>query len=127
MDWQSLLEGIKSRHQKLVAIQDEIGSTYADRAARNEALSKTVAEAIEGQVEQVRKDRDAVIQECRDFVTKTQSMRKAMGDHMSSHSSAVDTTNFQKVPPLRQYSLTYSRTFKPFNVSSKNIGQLKPL
>jgi hypothetical protein len=100
MDWQSLLEGIKSRHQKLVAIQDEIGSTYADRAARNEALSKTVAEAIEGQVEQVRRDRDAVVQECRDFVTKTHSMRKAMGDQVSSHSPVVDATSFQKELPL---------------------------
>ena len=99
MDWQSLLEGIKSRHQKLVAIQDEIGSTYADRASRNEALSKTVAEAIEGQVDQVRKDRDAVIQECRDFVTKTHSMRKAMGDK-TSDSAVIDATNFPKVLPL---------------------------
>lgn len=100
MDWQSLLEGIKSRHQKLVAIQDEIGSSYADRASRNEALSKTVTEAIEGQVEQVKKDRDAVIQECRDFVMKTNSMRKAMGEQVSTESHATDPSRFPKVSPL---------------------------
>jgi hypothetical protein len=99
MDWQSLLEGIKTRHQKLVAIQDEIGSSYADRASRNEALSKTVTEAIEGQVEQVMKDRDAVIQECCDFVTKTCSMRKAMGERLSPDSQTVDPSRFQKVSP----------------------------
>jgi phosphoribosyl-ATP pyrophosphohydrolase len=97
MDWQSLLEGIKSRHQKLVAIQDEIGSSYADRASRNEALSKTVTEAIEGQVEQVKKDRDAVIQECCDFVTKTSSMRKAMGERLSPDSESPDPSRFPKV------------------------------
>jgi hypothetical protein len=45
------------------------------------------------------KDRDAVIQECCDFVTKTCSMRKAMGERLSPDSQTVDPSRFQKVSP----------------------------
>jgi hypothetical protein len=97
MDWQSLLTQIKLRHEALVAIQDEIGSTYPDRAARNEVLFKSVTEAIDGQVKQINIEKNAVIQECRDFITKTINMRKAMGERLSIEGAAADRVDIQKV------------------------------
>jgi hypothetical protein len=97
MDWQSLLTQIKVRHEALVAIQDEIGSSYSDRAVRNEALVKTVTEAIDGQVKQIRVERDNVVQECRDYITKTINMRKAMGERLSIDASSVERIDIQRV------------------------------
>jgi hypothetical protein len=97
MDWQSLLSQIKLRHEALIAIQDKIGSSYADRAARNEALFNTVTDAIDGQVKQINLEKDAVIQECRDFITKTINMRKAMGERLSIDASSAERIDIQKV------------------------------
>ena len=90
MDWQSLLTQIKLRHETLLAIQDEIGSPYNDRAARNEALFDAITEAIDGQVGQVNVEKEAVIQECREYLTKTISMRKAMGERPSTDGNSVE-------------------------------------
>jgi len=97
MDWQSLLTQIKVRHEALVAIQDEIGSSYSDRAVRNEALVNTVTEAIDGQVKQIRIEKDNVVQECRDYITRTINMRKAMGERLSIDASSVERIDIQKV------------------------------
>ena len=97
MDWQSLLSQIKARHEALVAIQDEIGSSYSDRAVRNEALVNTVTEAIDGQVKQIRLEKENVVQECRDYITKTINMRKAMGERLSIDASSVERIDIQKV------------------------------
>jgi hypothetical protein len=102
MDWQSLLTQIKLRHESLFAIQEEIGSPYADRAARNEALFNAITEAIDGQVTQVNLEKAAVIQECRDYITKTINMRKAMGERLSSDSSGASNVDIQKVCPPQQ-------------------------
>ena len=83
MDWQSLLSQIKLRHETLLAIQDEIGSSHAQREQRNESLFHVVTEALDGQVKQLSIERDKVIQECRDYVAKTMDMRKAMGERVS--------------------------------------------
>ena len=97
MDWQSLLTQIKLRHEALVAIQDEIGSSYSDRAVRNEALVDTVTAAIDGQVKQIRIEKDNVVQECRDYITKTINMRKAMGERLSIDASSIERIDIQKV------------------------------
>jgi hypothetical protein len=97
MDWQSLLTQIKVRHEALVAIQDEIGSSYSDRAVRNEALVNTITEAIDGQVKQIRIEKDNVVQDCRDYITKTINMRKAMGERLSIDASSVERIDIQKV------------------------------
>jgi hypothetical protein len=97
MDWQSLLTQIKLRHEALLAIEDEIGSSYADRATRNEALFNTVTEAIDGQVVQINAVKDAVVQECRDYITKTINMRKAMGERLSFDGAAAARVEIQKV------------------------------
>jgi hypothetical protein len=97
MDWQSLLAQIKLRHEALVAIEDEIGSSYSDRAVRNERLFNTVNEAIDGQVKQIRLERDNLIQECRDLITKTINMRKAMGERLSADAASVERIQIQKV------------------------------
>jgi hypothetical protein len=97
MDWQSLLTQIKLRHEALVAIQDEIGSSYSDRAVRNEALVNTVTAAIDGQVKQIRIEKDNVVQECRDYITKTINMRKAMGERLSIDASSIERIDIQKV------------------------------
>jgi hypothetical protein len=98
MDWQSLLTQIKLGHEALVAIQDEIGSSYSDRAVRNEALVDTVTAAIDGQVKQIRIEKDNVVQECRDYITKTINMRKAMGERLSIDASSIERIDIQKVP-----------------------------
>jgi|SRR5579859_2394211 len=97
MDWQSLLNQIKLRHQALLTIEDEIGSSYTDRARRNEQLFNTVTEAIDGQVQQINKEKDAVVQECRDFITKTINMRKAMGERLSFDGAQAARVDIQKV------------------------------
>jgi len=97
MDWQSLLAQIKLRYETLVAIEDEIGSSYADRATRNESLFNTVTEAIDGQVKRIRVEKDNVIQECRDFITKTISMRKAMGERLPIDASSAERVDIQRV------------------------------
>lgn len=97
MDWQSLLTQIKVRHEALIAIEDEIGSSYSDRAVRNEALFNTVTEAIDGQVKRITVEKDNIIQECRDFITKTINMRKAMGERLSIDASSVERIDIQKV------------------------------
>ena len=90
MDWQSLLSQIKLRHETLLAIQDDIGSSYGDRTARNEALVNTITEAIDGQVKQINIEKDAILQECRDYISKTINMRKAMGERLSIESERVE-------------------------------------
>ena len=97
MDWQSLLTQIKLRHEALVAIEDEIGSSYSDRAVRNEALFNTVTEAIDGQVKRITAEKDNIIQDCRDFITRTINMRKAMGERLSIDASSVERIDIQKV------------------------------
>lgn len=99
MDWQSLLTQIKLRHEALLAIEDEIGSSYADRAARNEDLFATVTEAIDSQVVKISATRDAVVQECRDYITRTINMRKAMGERLSFDGAAAARVEIQKVSP----------------------------
>jgi len=121
MDWQSLLSQIKLRHETLVAIQDEIGSSQSQREQRNESLFHVVTEALDGQVKQLSIERDKVIQECKDYITKTMDMRKAMGERVS-----LDTRlNIQKVFPLSCGLLTSSRTCKLCKSSSRNIGLWK--
>jgi hypothetical protein len=100
MDWQSLLTQIKIRHEALIAIEDEIGSSYSDRAARNEALFNTVTDAIDGQVKQISVEKDNIIQDCRDIITRTINMRKAMGERLSIDTSSVERIEIQKVPDL---------------------------
>jgi hypothetical protein len=100
MDWQSLLTQIKLRHETLLAIQDEIGSAYNDRAARNEALFDAITEAIEGQVSQVNIEKEAVIQECRDHLTRAISMRKAMGERPSSDCNSIELARVPSPRPL---------------------------
>jgi hypothetical protein len=97
MDWQSLLAQIKLRYEALVAIEDEIGSPYSDRAVRNECLFNVVTEAIDGQVKQIRLEKENLIQECRDFITKNISMRKAMGEKLSIDAASVERIEIQKV------------------------------
>jgi hypothetical protein len=97
MDWQSLLQQIKQGHEALVAIQDEIGSSYSDRAIRNEALVHTITEAIEGQVTQVNVEKDAIVQECRDFIMRSINMRKAMGERLSIDGASAERIDIQKV------------------------------
>ena len=97
MDWQSLLAQIKLRYEALVAIEDEIGSSYADRVARNETLFNAVTEAIDSQVKRIEAEKDNVIQECRDYITKTVSMRKAMGEKLSIGASSAQRVDLQKV------------------------------
>lgn len=97
MDWQSLLTQIKLRHEALIAIEDEIGSTYSDKAIRNEALFNTVTEAIDGQVKRISVEKENIIQECRDFITRTINMRKAMGERLSIDASSVERIDIQKV------------------------------
>jgi len=103
MDWQSLLTQIKLRHEALITIEDEIGSSYSDRAVRNEALFNTVTEAIDGQVKRITTEKDNIIQECRDFITKTINMRKAMGERLSIDASSVERIDIQKVESLFFY------------------------
>jgi hypothetical protein len=97
MDWQSLLTQIKLRHESLLAIEDEIGSSYSDRAVRNEALFNTVTEAIDGQVKRISVEKDNIIQDCRDYIARTINMRKAMGERLSIDASSVDRIDIQKV------------------------------
>lgn len=97
MDWQSLLTQIKVRHEALIAVEDEIGSSYSDRAVRNEALFNTVTESIDGQVKRITTEKDNIIQECRDIITKTINMRKAMGERLSIDASSVERIDIQKV------------------------------
>ena len=97
MDWQSLLTQIKLRHEALIAIEDEIGSSYSDRAVRNEALFNTVTEAIDGQVKRITAEKDNIIQDCRDFIIRTINMRKAMGERLSIDASSVERIDIQKV------------------------------
>lgn len=97
MDWQSLLAQIKLRHEALLSIEDEIGSSYSDRAARNECLFNVVTEAIDGQVKQICIERDNLIQECRDFITKSINMRKAMGEKLSVDAASIERIDMQKV------------------------------
>jgi hypothetical protein len=97
MDWQSLLTQIKLRHEALIAVEDEIGSSYSDRAVRNEALFNTVTEAIDGQVKRITTEKDNIIQDCRDFITRTINMRKAMGERLSIDASSVERIDIQKV------------------------------
>lgn len=125
MDWQSLLTQIKARHEALVAIQDEIGSSYSDRAVRNEALVKTVTEAIDGQVKQIRVEKENVVQECRDYITKTINMRKAMGERLSIDASSVERIDIQKVKQTLSPYLTCSHTFRLSSNSSMNIDRLR--
>jgi hypothetical protein len=121
-----LLTQIKLRHEALVAIQDEIGSTYPDRAARNEVLFKSVTEAIDGQVKQINIEKDAVIQECRDFITRTINMRKAMGERLSIEGAAADRIDIQKVFPLLMIT-DVSHIFKLSNDLNRKIVLSKPL
>jgi hypothetical protein len=100
MDWHSLLTQIKLRHEALLAIEDEIGSSYSDRAIRNETLFNTVTEAIDGQVQQINIEKENVIHECRDYITKTINMRKAMGERLSIDASSVERVDIQKVISL---------------------------
>lgn len=105
MDWQSLLTQIKLRHEALVAIEDEIGSSYSDRAARNETLFNAVTEAIDSQVKRIDVDKDNVIRECRDYITKTISMRKAMGERLSIDASSAQRVDLQKVSKQSSFKL----------------------
>lgn len=97
MDWQSLLTQIRLRHEALVAVEDEIGSSYSDRAVRNEALFKTVTDAIDGQVKQISLEKDKLIQTCRDYISRTISMRKAMGERLAIDASSAERVDIQKV------------------------------
>jgi histidinol-phosphate/aromatic aminotransferase/cobyric acid decarboxylase-like protein len=97
MDWQSLLNQIKLRYEALVAVEDEIGSSYADRAVRNEALFNTVTDAIDGQVKQILVEKENLVQTCRDFISRTISMRKAMGERLSIDASSAERVDIQKV------------------------------
>jgi hypothetical protein len=126
MDWESLLQQIKQAHEALIAIQDDMGSSYSDRAFRNEALVRTIAEAIEGQVKHVLVEKDAVMQECRAFIARTISMRKAMGERLSIDDASAERIEIQKVCCLVAWVLTaYSHMFKLFSALNKNIARLK--
>jgi hypothetical protein len=118
MDWQSLLTQIKLRHEALLAIEDEIGSSYAERAARNESLFNTVTEAIDGQVLQVNAAKDAVIQECRDYITKTINMRKAMGERLSFDGAAAGRVEIQKV-----FTFQYADFIQPYLQTLQKLKQ----
>jgi hypothetical protein len=118
MDWQSLLTQIKLRHEVLLAIEDEIGSSYAERAARNESLFSTVTEAIDGQVVQINAAKDAVIQECRDYITKSINMRKAMGERLSFDGAAAGRVEIQKV-----LSFQYSDSIQPYLQTLQKLKQ----
>ena|ERR1700737_215514 len=125
MDWPSLLTQIKLRHEALLAIEDEIGSSYSDRAARNDSLFHILTEAIDGQVAQINAEKDAVIQECRDYITKTINMRKAMGERLSFDGAAAARVEIQKVD-FFLLPLTVSSLFcKPFRNSNRRIVPLK--
>jgi len=116
MDWQSLLNQIKTRHEVLHAIQDEIGAPYADRAARNQALYNAITDAIDGQVEKINREKDAIIQECRDYILKTVNMRKAMGERHSVDSTSVNHIEIQKVIILYSArSCCHSLFYKHYN------------
>ena len=124
MDWQSLLTQIKLRHESLLAIEDEIGSSYSDRAVRNEALFNTVTEAIDGQVKRISVEKDNIIQDCRDYITRTINMRKAMGERLSIDASSVERIDIQKVGlTSTSHSLltSSSRIFRLSNDSNKSI------
>jgi hypothetical protein len=97
MDWQSLLSQIKARHEVLHNIQDDIGSSYADRTARNQALSNAIVDAIDGQVAKVNQEKDSIVQECRDYILKSVNMRKAMGERHSVDGTSVNHIEIQKV------------------------------
>ena len=101
MDWQSLLNQIKIRHETLQAIQDEIGSPYPERATRNQALYDAITDAIDGQVEKINREKDAVIQESREYILKTVNMRKAMGERVSIDGGSVNHIEIQKVTNVR--------------------------
>lgn len=118
MDWQSLLNQIKVRHEALHAIQEEIGSPYADRAARNKALFEAITGAIDGQVNKISMEKDAVIQECRDYILKTVNMRKAMGERPSIDGSSVSHIELQKVilPPVSGTNYACSLSCRLYNV-----------
>jgi hypothetical protein len=109
MDWQSLLNQIKLRYEALVAVEDEIGSSYADRAVRNEALFNTVTDAIDGQVKQISVEKEKLVQTCRDFISRTISMRKAMGERLSMDASSAERVDIQKV---RQSSTPVTNRFE---------------
>ena len=124
MDWQSLLTQIKLRHEALIAIEDEIGSSYSERAVRNEALFNTVTEAIDGQVKQISTEKDNIIQECRDYIIRTINMRKAMGEKLSIDASSVERIDIQKVRFISSFWInanSCSHTFRPSNDSSRSI------
>jgi len=100
MDWQSLFTQIKLRYEALVAVQDEIGSSHTDRAVRNEALFNTVTDAIDGQVKQISAEKEKLIQTCRDYISRTISMRKAMGERLSIDASSAEHVDIEKVWPF---------------------------